>query len=75
MAQIIRIDEFHRPRRAQHPARRAADLDERPRLFCTRCRCESFSMLLCGDVHCVNCGAKIRNVQVAMEEPAVKQDQ
>lgn len=74
MAQIIRIDEFHRPLRPQHPARRAADRREHTRLFCTRCRCESFALLLSGAVACVNCEAKIRNVRVLMEEPAATQD-
>ena len=74
MAQIIRIDEFHRPHRPQHPARRAADREDQPRLFCTRCSCESFSLLLSGTVLCVNCGAKIRNARVTMEEPAATQD-
>ena len=76
MAQIIRIEEFHGVRRRQHPARRASDSEEQqPRLYCTRCRCQSFSLLLSGEVLCVNCGAKIRNVQVAMEKPATAQDQ
>ena len=74
MAQIIRIEEFHRPRRAQHPARRASDREEQPRLYCTRCSCESFSLLHSGAVLCVNCGAKIRNVRVTVEEPAATQD-
>ena len=75
MAQIIRIEEFHGVRRRQHPARRSSDREEQPRLFCARCRCQSFSLLLAGVVLCVNCGAKIRNVQVTMEEPAATQDQ
>ena len=74
MAQIIRIEEFHRRRRSQHPARRAADGEEQPRLYCKRCSCESFSLLLSGAVLCVNCGAKIRNLRVALEEPAATQD-
>ena len=76
MAKIIRIEEFHGVRRTKSPGRRASDGEEQqPRMFCTRCRCQSFSLLLSGDVLCVNCGAKIRNVQVTMEAPAATQDQ
>ena len=74
MAQIIRMEEFHGARR-KTPGRRASDREEQPRLFCTRCRCESFSLLLSGDIRCVNCGALIRNARVAMGEDAAKQDQ
>jgi hypothetical protein len=69
MAQIIRMDEFHGAR-TQHPGRRATDRDPREKLFCTRCQCESFSLLLSGEVNCVNCGALIRNLRVAVGAPA-----
>lgn len=68
MAQIVRIDEFQ-GWRTKHPGRRAADRDERERFFCTRCRCESFSLLLSGEVFCVNCAALISNLRIATSEP------
>ncbi len=74
MAQIIRMEEFHRPRPSQLPARRASDRAQQARLFCTRCRCESFSLLLAGTVLCVNCGAVIKNVRLAIQEPAAAPD-
>jgi len=65
MAQIIRMDEFQgAQKRRQLPARRATDRNERPRYFCTRCRCESFTLLTTGEVLCVNCAALMRNVRV-----------
>jgi len=67
MAQIIRMEEF-RGARTRNPGRRASDRDERPRFYCTRCRCESFSLLTSGEVLCVNCGALMRNVRAAMGE-------
>ena len=73
MAQIIRMSEFHGARRS-HPGRRASDREEQARLFCTRCRCESFSLLLSGGIQCVNCGARISNVRIAMGE-SVPEDQ
>jgi DNA-directed RNA polymerase subunit RPC12/RpoP len=68
MADIIRMAEFHGARRPNTPSRRAADRAEHTGYFCTRCRCESFSLLVSGAVQCVNCGARVANVRLVIDK-------
>ena len=60
MKNIVRLDDYRRPRRAARLPR----VPDAPRFFCLNCDTDQFKLYASGTVHCATCGALIRNVEV-----------
>ena len=62
MENIVRLDDYRKPRKSAHAPTRAPDA---PRFFCLSCDTDQFKLYASGTVHCASCGALIRNVEVS----------
>jgi hypothetical protein len=58
---IINLSDYRKPQGAEvkQPCPDAA------RYFCVHCDNDAFKLYETGTIHCVNCGARIRNIRVA----------
>jgi DNA-directed RNA polymerase subunit RPC12/RpoP len=65
---VVRLAEY---RRRKATAQRAgATAEPGAQYFCLRCEAEDFRLYASGTIHCAKCGALIRNINVAVKEPA-----
>jgi hypothetical protein len=62
MADVVRLDQYRKPRK---PERSRTRTPEAPRFFCLSCDTDQFKLYASGTVHCAHCGALIRNVEVS----------
>jgi hypothetical protein len=62
MENIVRLDDYRKPRKSARAPTRAPDA---PRFFCLSCDTDQFKLYASGTVHCASCGALIRNVEVS----------
>lgn len=62
MENVVRLDDYRKP---QKPARSQNKAPEAPRFFCLSCDTDQFKLYASGTVHCANCGALIRNIEVS----------
>jgi len=62
MENILRLDDYRKPRKSARTPTRAPDA---PRFFCLSCDTDQFKLYASGTVHCASCGALIRNVEVS----------
>ena len=60
MENVVRLAAYRRRRKVAAPA----SPSEGPRYFCTRCDADEFRLVESGAVHCVHCGAMMRNLRV-----------
>jgi ribosomal protein L37AE/L43A len=61
MQKVVRLDDYRKP---GAPRARAA-AERAPHYFCQRCDADRFRLYASGAVHCADCGALIRNVEVS----------
>ena len=67
MATIVQLSDYRSARTAEQ--REAPDpqagMSPGPHYFCTRCETDRFRLFSSGSVHCAQCGALMRNINVA----------
>jgi ribosomal protein L37AE/L43A len=67
MAHIVDLSQYRKARKAP-PRRDIAPVSAykpEPHFFCQRCESEQFKLFSSGEVHCDNCGARMRNLSVS----------
>ena len=69
MENVVRLDDYRKPRKSARTPARAPDA---PRFFCLSCDTDQFKLYASGSVHCASCGALIRNVEVSDSQGQVK---
>jgi hypothetical protein len=62
MENIVRLDDYRKPRKSPRSRAKAPDA---PRFFCMSCDSDQFKLYASGKAHCANCGALIRNIEVS----------
>lgn len=64
MAEIVRLSEYRRRRRAPapHAAPSGRAQEAEPHYFCLRCDTDRFRLFPSGAVRCAHCGALMRNI-------------
>jgi hypothetical protein len=58
---VVNLTEY---RKAQAAVKKQRCPDE-DRYFCLRCETDAFKLYETGAIHCLNCGALMRNIRVA----------
>ena len=59
---VVRLDDYRKTRKC---ARSPAKAPDAPRFFCLTCDADQFKLYASGTVHCANCAALIRNIEIS----------
>jgi DNA-directed RNA polymerase subunit RPC12/RpoP len=68
-AHIVDLSEYRRLHRPPPRTPAGAPASAEPHYYCLRCESDAFRLSEGGTVHCVQCGARMRNLLVS-ERPA-----
>ena len=63
MKNVVRLDDYRKSRKSARSPARAPD--DAPRFFCLTCDADQFKLYASGTVHCANCAALIRNIEIS----------
>ena len=61
MKNIVHLDSYRKARKSA----RTPKAPEAPRFFCLSCDADQFKLYASGTVHCANCAALIRNIEIS----------
>ncbi len=62
MKNVVRLDDYRKTRKSARSPARAPDA---ARFFCLSCDADQFKLYASGTVHCANCAALIRNIEIS----------